>query len=251
MDWQFCTKNKLVQHFKAHPLYVLFASVFAWVMSNFLTTPTVTAIAIVFLGYMALVILLEVWIKSKICHWIKSENHCYCIIYFGLLIICILTTLPFWNTLVYMCDRNNPYRQPLQIGKADIEVIVEPNGVINSGINRFGMGYISLFKERDAILAMEGWAGCEQTRNGQATYWVKPELDIKDKSINKPIYYLAEAQYAAIHFEKLPPKSKVISGEVIFTFNSSVRIEILIPPQTMEGDSIIIPEIQKYFKREN
>lgn len=257
MWWQFFIKNKLVQHFKSHWLYLLFASIFAWVMSNFLTTPTITAIAIVLLVYIVLVILLEVRIKLKICRWFKSEKQCYYIIYFSLLIICILLAFLFWNKLVYICDHDNPYKKPLLTGGVHIEVIAEPNGAITKGIERFGDAAITLVKEIEVneevketniILEIWGFAASEQIENGQVKFWTMPELPTNNKSINKPIYCLAEAKYAIIWFEKLPSESKIIQGKVMFTFNNSVYIKIPIPTQTMKEGVIVVRDVKKFFK---
>lgn len=245
MEWQFIAnkftyfKQKFKQK-KTRFLLSVITSISGWWISMLTANPTFGAVGITLTIYL---ILLIVWDEIVPCNKLK--------VYWNYIIPAIITLIivwPFWSRLVGLFP--SPYKQPLRTGRADIEVTVEPNGVINSGIHRFGYGYISLVKDGNAILEMKGWAGCEQVENGQAIYTVPLELDAKDKSINKPICYLAEeAEYAVIWFEKLPPKSKVISGKVIFTFNSLVRFEIPIPPQTMEDDAIIIQDVQKHLRK--
>ncbi|MGB8225778.1 MAG: hypothetical protein WCE45_02760, partial [Sedimentisphaerales bacterium] len=215
MDWQFITENKLIQHFKAHWLYLLFAPVFAWVMSNFLTTPTITAVAIVFLGYMALVILLEVWIKSKICHWIKSGNLCYFIIYFGLLIVCILIALPFWNKLVYMCDRDNPYKQLLRTGTATIEMRFQ---IINDNNNakfsfRNGSCATLLLYTNHLLLSMTA-SSCNYLPNiyNECYYWYEATAFNLSEKIGEPISDIMEANLLRILIPDFPANSNIIDG---------------------------------------
>jgi len=217
-------------------------------MSNFLTTPTITAIAIVLLVYIVLVILLEVWIKSKICRWIKSEKRCYCIIYFSILIICILIASFFWNKLVYICDRDNPYKQPLRIGTATIVIGIEPNSVF---LNEFPIGYIRFMKGQEVFLGMEISPAKVETQivDNQAFCKAIFELDQTCKAIGNPISHLTKTEIAKISLNTIPVKSKITDGYAIFHFNSSVSTDkIPIPPQTMENDVIIIQGIQEYFK---
>ncbi len=250
MVWNFIKENKLVLHFKSHCLYLLFMPVFGWVMSNFLTTPTITAIAIVFLEYIAAVILLEVWIKSKIYRWFKSEIFCYCIIYFGILIICILTALPFWNTLVYACDRDNPYKQPLQTGTATVVIGMKPN---SNSLKQFPSGHLQFIKDQKVLLDMDASVDkiYEQIVDNQRFYKATFELDQTCKAIGNPICNLTKTEFVKISLDTIPAKSNIADGYAIFTFNSSASFTILIPPQTMEDDVIIIQDVQKNLKKGN
>ena len=244
------TENRLIQRFTTHWLYILFAPLFGWVMSNFLTTPTISAIAIILLGYIVLIILLEVWIKSKICRWIKSEKYCYCIIYSGLLIVCILIALPFWNMLVYVCDRDNPYKQPLRTGTATIVVGMEPNSVF---LTRFPSGYIQFMKRQEVLLGMEVSPANVNTQivNNQSFCKATFELDQTCKFVGNPICHLIKTEFAKISLNIIPAKSKITDGYAIFTFNSSVHITIPIPPQTTKDNAIIIQDVQKYLRKGN
>jgi len=248
MDWQRITKNKLFSYFKRKNVYPLLP-ILTFILGGWLgmlTTPIVGVFCIALSIYLALVIYFP-WEKIS---WKKFK---ICCDYLIPAIITILIVWPFWNKLVSIFPITDPYKQPLQIGKADIDVTVEPNGEIGGGLRSFaGLGSILLVKDDNSILVeMEGVAARKQIENGQMVYWSKPELDIKDESVNKPICRLAEAERAVIWFERLPPKSKIIKGEVAFTFNSSVHLVIPIPPQTMENDVIIIQDVRKYFKKRN
>lgn len=245
MLWQFIiNKFTYFKQKKAHFLFPFFTGALGGWLGMFLT-PTIGAIFIAITIYLALVIFMP-WNKIP---WkrLKTYNN-----YFIPAIITLVFVCPMWNKLIAIFPTTDPYQQLLQTGKANIEVTVEPNDVISGGLQSFaGLGSILLIKDDNIILEMNGAAAKKQIENGQVIFWVRPELYLKDKSINKPIYQLTEAQAAIIRFEKLPPKSKVLKGDVVFTFNSSVHITIPIPPQTMENDAIIIQDIQKYFKKRN
>lgn len=235
---------------KAHRLFPVFtASMGVWL--GMLTTPTVGAFCIALSIYFTLVICLPwkkipqgkiPWEKFRIPreHFISAA-------------VTVLIALFFWNTLVDICDTNNPYKQPLRTGEGNIEVIAEPNGVMGGALHSFGgWGRILLVKDgNNIILDMGGVAARKQIENGQVVFLATPELDANDKSVNKPIRYLTEAEYAVVQFERLPPNSRIISGKAILTFNSIVRIEIPIPPQTMKEDVIVIEDVQRYLKKEN
>jgi len=250
MNWQYIKENKIVlfiKQKKAHFLFpILTGALGGWL--GMLLTPVIGAIFIAISIYLTLVIFVPwnkiPWNKLKVCRD-----------YLIPAIICLLIVWPLWDRVITIFPSNDPYKQLLLIGTANISVTVEPNGEIGKGLKRFGLATISLvkgeIKEKNIMLQMSGWAGCDQTENGQAGCGVKAELSATDNSVNRPIYRLAEADYAVIWFEKLPPQSEVVDGNVIFTFNSSVHIEIPIPPQIMEENAIIIPEVQKYFKKGN
>ncbi len=247
MDWQSIKESRIIRRFRNHWLYLLLPPLFWWIMSNFLTTPSISAVVIVFMGYIVLTISLDSWIKAKTRSWFESKICSYCIIYFGLLIICVLIALPFWDTLVYWCDRNNPYKQPLATGTAETQIIIDSN---EGDIVRLLKGHIILVKGQDIFLKMWPSDAVEgkQLGNNNRRFRTTFKLDKIDKAIGKPIYSLAKAELVVIRLDSIPPSSKIIGGFVIFTFNSSVRIKIPIPSQTMEGDAIVIREIQKCFK---
>jgi hypothetical protein len=254
VDWRFIRENWLIKRFKNHPLYLFFGPMLGWVMSNFLTTPTITSIAIVLLVYLALVILLEVWIKSKICKWM-SDSWCYCTIYGGFLIICILVALFFWNDLVYVCDRNNPYKQPLRTGTADVDIIINSKNIITPRrVRTWGdWGPLAIGKDGDMGLFMElslPSIRYEEINPNQFRFMGTLILNTRDKYINKPIADISKADFVLIRFDNTLSESNVIGGDIVFSFNGgSVQVTIPIPSQPIENKSIIIEYIEKYFKK--
>jgi len=209
-------------------------------VSGFLTTPIITAGAIVLGIYIGLVILSDIWIK------LKSYRY---IVRFSLLVVCILVALPFWNILVDICDRDNLYKQPLQTGIAIIEITTEENGPYKS---EWGEGYVKFIKEQKVLLMMPAQSDMIFRELGNNRRWYRAtfELDILGKFIGKPIRYFNKTESAWINLSIILKKSKITGGTIKCTFNNSVCFQIPIPPQTMKDDIIIIPDVGKYFNKE-
>lgn len=208
-----------------------------------LFTPTIGVIFIATTIFLAFVIFVP-W--EKLSSWPKRKIFWQ---YFISAIVTCLIIVPAWNNWISIFPTTDPYKQLLRTGNANIEVIAEPSSVIGGMRSFAGLGSVSLLKKDDVILEMNAAAARQQLENNQVRFFARPELYLKDESINKPIYKIAEAEAAIVFFEKLPPKSKILTGEVVLTFNNSIYIVIPIPPQTMENDVIIIQDIQKYFKK--
>src|SRR4030042_3980203 len=120
-------KRKIKQK-KAHRLFPVFtASMGVWL--GMLLTPTIGAFCIVLSIYSALVMWFP-WGKIP-CRKIPWEKFKTYRAYIISAVITLLIAVPFWDTLVDICDINNPYKQLLRTAEADIEAVIEPNGVIS------------------------------------------------------------------------------------------------------------------------
>ena len=63
---------------------------------------------------------------------------------------------------------------------------------------------------------------------------------------------LTKSEIVKISLNIIPVKIRITDGYAIFTFNSSVNTDkIPIPPQQIENQTILIQDIQKYFKKRN
>lgn len=206
-----------------------------------MTTPVITAIAIIFLVYGIIAILLDKLVKS-------NRRFCYFVIHSVLLIICFLLSWHFWSALVYACDRDSPYKKIIASGNVDIQVIIDSNA---GNTLQFGKGCIVLLKKpKDIFLIMwpsDSTTG-EQLGNNQKRFRATFELDKMDKMIGEPIHSLSKAEFIGIRLDTIPQKSKVVGGLVVYMFNGSVPIKIPIPSQMMQKDEITIPITGKYFK---
>jgi hypothetical protein len=178
-------------------------------------------------------------------------------------IITVLIITPFWNKLISLFPITNPYKQPLQTATADIQVIIDSNDAFEPWGK---LGNIMLIKGDTDIKKIDGgrsikvtnqenffemWAMspiyARQFGSNQICYIARMENTLFDERIGKPICELAKAEYAVIRFDNMPKKSKIIRGLVVFTFNSTLRIEIPIPSQVTIDKDVVILETQKYF----
>jgi hypothetical protein len=242
--------NHIIKSIKTHWLYWLDAASLGALMSNLISTPTINAALLILVVIATLIIIID--------HITKSKTY-RCIAYIAVLIVCIPSVIIWWNNLVYILDRDNPYKQPLLTGNATIEVIISSDDK-SIGTNYFNSwcysGRVSLGTEQELLLEM--WVATvpgihiERIENNRLRYSGELALHPNNKTTGKPIKYLTKAESAVILInEHLPPDSNVISGKAILTLNSSVRIEIPIPSQIMDGNNIIIQEIQKYLTKGN
>jgi len=169
-------KYKFFKQKKAHFLFPVFTGVLGgWL--GMLLTPTIGVIFIALTLYLALVIFMP-WNKISWPKWKIYRD------YFIPAAITLLIVMPIWNVLIDTFPSDDPYKQPLRTGKANIEVIVEPSTLINGGLKSFaGLGKISLIKDDNIILEMNAPAAKEQIENGQVIFWVRPEPYLKDTSV--------------------------------------------------------------------
>lgn len=138
-----------------------------------------------------------------------------------------------------------PSRQPVKTGSATVEVTVKSDAVVNSHFMDSG-GYIVFGEDGVAFLAMTaGDCFGRQLGNGTVTYRGVFALDAAATVIGKPLTVLKDADVAQVGFKPLPEKSIVLGGRAICTFNSAVRVEFAIPPQTMDADFITIPDVRQ------
>ena len=137
----------------------------------------------------------------------------------------------------------------LKTAEATIEVIAEPNGVIGGMRSFAGLGEILLIKDDEILLRMNATAARQQLEHTQVLFFARPQLHLKDVSFNKPISEIAQAETAVIWFEKLPPHSKIVRGDIVLVFNGSVSVTIPVPPQLMRHGDIVIEDVQKYFTK--
>lgn len=215
-----------------------------------LLTPTIGVIFIAITLYLALVIFVP-WGKIS---WPKLKIYRD---YFIPVAITFLIVAPTWNVLIDIFPSNSPYKQPLLTGSAIIEVIIntEDKSIGTKHSNSWCYrGRILLIKEQELFLEM--WIATvpgihvERIENNQLRYSGELALHPNNKTTGKQISNLTKANEALLCiFDHVPQDANVISGKITLTLNSSIRIEIPIPPQTMKDDTIIIKDIQKYFEQ--
>jgi hypothetical protein len=242
MVWQFISNSiEWVRKKCSNPLFPIFNAALSGVASMVLNMPTFGAILATVAFYTALVMWLP-WKRLK-----KMGNYNYLISVF----ITFAIVFPFWNKLLDICDPNNPLKQPLQTAEINIAVIVNSNNNCGTGV-RISDCNILLTKKQVKLFQIQTKSiiGCEQIENNKTRYRTTLKLDKMNEAIGKPIYHITKADFAQINLDMIPANSEVAEGLIIFTFNNSVpQKRILISPQTMKDDAIVIPDIQKYLKK--
>jgi hypothetical protein len=66
--------------------------------------------------------------------------------------------------------------------------------------------------------------------------------------VGEPVEILREADMVRIMFRKIPENSRVTGGKVSVSVNGNIRFEFEIPPQKMQGENIIIREMNSRSK---
>lgn len=146
---------------------------------------------------------------------------------------------------IEQANRLNPARQPIHTGTATIEMVVEFDKTFNNHFMDRG-AYVAFGLGSDAILIMRS-IDCFAVPGGEnETLWrAVVTLDASNSSNGKQINFLKEAEYIQIGFGPLAAKSRVKRGTVIVTLNSAVRLEVVIPPQEMNEDKILIHDLSE------
>lgn len=248
-------ENIIVKHFKDHPWYWLLAASWGWVMSDFLTSPVFTSIAIILIVSILIIISFGSYIKSKVNYLFKSEKSCNNTVDFSILIFCFLLISPFWNKLVYFCDGDNPCKQLLRTGTADVNVIINKENIktLRRPSEWGDWGPLMVGKDGNFILFMELSLSSIRTKEvdpNQICFYGTLILDTRDKAINKPISDLSKADCVLLRFNNTLKESNVVGGNIIFNFNGgSVQYKVPIPSQQIKNETIIVEDIKNYFKK--
>lgn len=84
-----------------------------------------------------------------------------------------------------------------------------------------------------------------QTGNDEVVYKAKLDMDAKDSAVGNPTFFLKDAEYIQIEFDRMPPNSSVLGGDAICIINNSVRLEFSIPPQKLVNNRIFIRNLSE------
>lgn len=131
-------------------------------------------------------------------------------------------------------DKIMPFRQPINLASATVELIVTSDEQIDTHYMDRG-GYLIFVRGQESLLILssqDSWA--RQLGDGRILYKGIFNMDANDSSAGKPVNHLTEAEYVQIFFHKIPQGKKVLSGKAICTINNDIRFEIDIPEQMPE-----------------
>jgi hypothetical protein len=236
----FTQKNK-------HPLVPILTFVFGGGL-GMLISPVIGAFCFALSLYLALVIYLP-W---KIILWEDVRDYHR---YYISAIIILAIAYSQWGGLVDFLDHDNPYKKPLQTGTASVEIIIDSNTTNSSDCYAGDCASILLSGDGPKVffvMTSQNSIYERSNKKNEATCWATAfNLPAVNDSVGKPISRLSEAKFAQVFFKELGNQT-IKRGSLIFIFNSSVRVEIPIQPQTINDfTGVYIPDIGKYFEKGN
>ncbi len=166
-----------------------------------------------------------------------------------LIIGAVATTAGTVGTLYFnkRIEEIAPYRQLIQTGVAKIEVLVSSERQINAHFMDGGTA-LAFAKGGEALLEMssvDSWG--RQIGNSQVRYWANLMLDQTHSSVGKPLNFFQVSEYIQIKFNRMQEETNVISGKIVCTLNSAVRIEIQILPQQIQNGTIFVRDLTGIF----
>jgi hypothetical protein len=137
-----------------------------------------------------------------------------------------------------------PARQTIKTGSVTVEVRIKSDEQVNSHFMDRG-GYVAFGKDHEAFLVMAaGDCYDRQLGDGTVIYRGIFQLDAAAPVIGKPLSILEDADMAQVGFKPMPPKSIVLGGKAICTFNSALRMEFSIPAQAEDADFVILAAVK-------
>ncbi|MBM4064703.1 MAG: hypothetical protein FJ266_03545 [Planctomycetes bacterium] len=152
------------------------------------------------------------------------------------------------NKIIERMETESPYKKPIATLTATVEVLIESNEQINAHFMDRG-GFLAFAKGTEPLLmtsSHESWG--RQTGQGQVFYSGIFSLNATDSAVGRPLFFLKDVEYIQIVFDKIAPKSKVISGRAICIVNNLIRFEFVIPPQETTNNMIFIRDLSQFHQ---
>jgi len=139
------------------------------------------------------------------------------------------------------------YRKPILAATATVEVTVPFDGDIDRDYLDAG-GYIAFGKEDKALLIMGSTRSTKRkTAEDRTSHRAVFALDVSHPGNEMPVYAIQESELVQIHFKMVPAECEVFGGSAVCTFNSTIRIEIPIPPQQITNGLIFVRDLEPAF----
>jgi hypothetical protein len=150
--------------------------------------------------------------------------------------------------IIERLEQQDPLRQPIASCTATVTAFVKSDEKVNAHFIDRG-GYIAIAQGSSAFLqasSHESWGN--QLGNGIIRYRGVFTMPADSSAVGKPIQFIKEGQYIQIEFAKMPEKSLVTKGKVIFVLNDLTRLEFDIPEQHCEKRRIFIRDLAEGMK---
>ena len=150
--------------------------------------------------------------------------------------------------IVERLEQQDPLRQPIASCTATVTVFVKSDENVDAHYMDRG-GYVVIAQGNSALLRVsshESWGN--QLGNSTVRYRGLFTMPADSSAAGKPIQCLKEGQYIQIEFAKMPEKSLVTNGKVIFVLNDLTRLEFDIPEQHFENRRVFVRELAEGMK---
>jgi TIR domain len=152
------------------------------------------------------------------------------------------------KTLTERMDEAKPNQQPIRTVTATIEIVRDAvgssdYGELKVGVNARDLGcpsQVTLFRGSEALLTLSS-PECfiRKERNGELIYRVVVNMDPADSANGQPVSWLAHAESMRVDIDQIPADSRISRGKALLIINSTMRIEISIPPQVASQDTAL------------
>jgi hypothetical protein len=146
--------------------------------------------------------------------------------------------------VVERLDADRPGNRLLSSASASVEVVVDSR---SEGSIRYANqgGYIALGKASEALLVASSGESTERPLGTnvvllRSVFQMAPD----DRNVGKPVWNITNAEYIQIEFAAMRRDRHILGGKATLILNSSLRLEFEIPPQTANGQLIIVPNVQ-------
>ena len=150
--------------------------------------------------------------------------------------------------IVERLEQQDPLRQPIASCTATIVLFVKSDEKVNAHYMDRG-GYVAIAQGNSSLLkasSHESWGN--QHGNGIVRYRGVFTMPADSSAVGKPIQFLKEGRYIQIEFAKMPEKSLVTEGKVIFVLNDLTRLEFDIPEQHCANRRVFIRDLSEGMK---
>ncbi len=141
----------------------------------------------------------------------------------------------------------DPLKKPISYAVADIEVIVKSDEQINTTYMDRGGLLVFVKNNQSLLLVSDTKSRARQNGKGEIIYKGNFQIQSNYSQIGKPVEILQESDLIQIEFNKIPENSNVLGGKASVIINGDLRFDFEIPQQRMDGNKIIIREIEDKF----
>jgi hypothetical protein len=159
------------------------------------------------------------------------------------------TIITFWAKHISMRDvpqqsaSQGIWERTIVSATASVEINVRSDEQINAHNMNRGL-LLAFTKEKKVLLLMESEDSyAKQIGEGTVQYSGNVRMSLTDKAFNQPLSILRDARYVQLQVEVIPANSDIVSGKINCAFNDGIPATVVVPPQRMRGNVIMVQDI--------